>query len=348
MSGRLRRVGGLTPLARTLFVVSSVGLVARAQTAAPPNYDAITNSAVPRLQIESIDAVLRGYLADEQLGSGSLAESAFSYGPIATIARPVPPGLAAALIAASQNDDARVRREALFTLGAISAPLTPEETASLAALLRHDDPRTRETAAAVAGRLRLKSAGDALIEAINDRDPRVKASAMRAIGQVRDVRAVQSLNDQFAHYKRGDLATAAFEGLAGIGHGSNVPEFETALRDRDDDVRRLAAEGLGRSGNSSSVTVLEAALAKERDPFPRLAMAFALSMLGQRFQHRLVEALREPLTAPQAFAYLVELAPGSRSTLQSLLRDPEVRLRVLAQRALDRIDAEQATTRTVR
>jgi HEAT repeat protein len=347
MSCRLHRVGGLTPVASVLGCVSILGLVARAQTTAA-NYDAITNSAVPRLQIESIDAVLRGYLAEEPSGGGSLAESAFSYGPIATVSRPVPPGLAAALVAASQDDDARVRREALFTLGTIGAPLTPEEAASMAALLKHDDPHTREAAAVVAGRLRLKSAGDALIEAINDRDPKVKAAAMRAIGQIGDVRAVQSLNDQLNHYKRGDLATAAFEGLAGIGHGSNVPAFETALRDRDDDVRRLAAEGIGRSGNAASSRALEAALAKERDRFPQLAIAFALSRLGQPFQHRLVEALREPLTAPQAFAYLVELAPQSRSTLESLLRDPDARLRGLAQRALDRINAERAAPTSVR
>lgn len=341
-------VGGLMSFASIILFVSGLGMVARAQSPAPVNYDAITNTSVPRLQIESIDAVLREYLADAPSGRGSLAEGAFSYGPIAAIPRPVPPALAAALIAASQDDDARVRREALFTLGTIGAPLTPEQAASLAALMKHDDPRTREAAAAVAGRLRLKSAADALIEAINDPDPRVKMAAMRAIGQVGDVRAVQGLNDQLGYYKRGDVATAAFEGLAGIGHRSNVPAFETALRDKDDDVRRLAAEGIGRSGHAASSTMLEAAIAKERKPFPMLAMAFALSRLGQPYQHRLLEALRQPSTAPQAFAYLVELAPESQRSLQPLLRDPDPRLRELAQRALDRINAERAVPSTVR
>lgn len=330
------------------LVVWGVSFLAGIQTARPANYDAITNSAVPRLQIESIDAVLREYLADEGSGRGSLAEDAFSYGPIATFPRPVPRELTAALIAASQDDDGRVRREALFTLGTIGASLTPEETATMAALLKHDDPRTREAAAAVAGRLRLTSTADALIEAINDRDPGVKASAMRAIGQIGDPRAVQSLNDQRAHYKRGDLAIAAFEGLAGIGHGSSVPVFEIALTDRDADARRLGAEGLGRSGNAASAALLERALAREREPFTQLAMAFALSRLGQPFQHRLVEALRMPRTAPQAFAYLLELAPESRGTLEQLLRDPDPRLRALAGRALDRLNATPAVPRTVR
>jgi HEAT repeat protein len=330
------------------LVIWGASIVAGMQTAATGNYDAITNSAVPRLQIESIEAVLREYLAEERSGRGSLAEITFSFGPIATRPRPVPPELTAALLTASQDDDARVRREALFTLGAIGASLTPEGAATMAALLRHDDPRTREAAADVTGRLRLASAADALIEAINDRDARVKAAAMRAIGRIGDPRAVQSLNDQLAHYKRGDLAIAAFEGLAGIGHASSVPVFEMALTDRDADARRLAAEGLGRSGNAASAAALDAALAREREPFAQLAMAFALSRLGQPLQHRLTEALRVPLTAPQAFAYLLELAPDSRRTLEPLLRDPDPRLRALAERALDRMNVDRTGARTVR
>jgi HEAT repeat protein len=318
------------------LLVWSVWLLAGVQTAKPENYDAITNSADARLQIESIHAVLRGYLAEETPGGrGGLAEGAFGYGPIATFPRPVPNALAAALIGASQDDDGRVRREALFTLGTIGASLTPEEAASLAALLKHDDAGTREAAAAVAGRLRLKSAADAVIEAINDRDARVKAAAMRAIGQIADRRAVQALTDQLAHYKRGDLALAAFDGLAGIGHGSSVPSFEVALRHREAAVRRLAAEGLGRSGSDASARALDAALAKERE-------AFALSRLGQPLQHRLVEALRVPRTAPQAFAYLLELEPDSRKTLEPLLRDPDERLRTLASRALERMKVASA------
>ncbi len=327
----------MTPLVLTAW------LLAGAQTAQPENYDAITNTADARLQIESIHAVLRGYLAEETPGGrGGLAEGAFGYGPIATFPRPVPSALAAALIGASQDDDGRVRREALFTLGTIAASLTPEEAASLAALLKHDDPGTREAAAAVAGRLRLKSAADAVIEAINDRDARVKAAAMRAIGQIADRRAVQALTDQLAHYKRGDLALAALDGLAGLGHGSSVPSFEVALRDREAAVRRLAAEGLGRSGSAASARALDAALAKEREPFAQLAIAFALSRLGQPLQHRLVEALRVPRTAPQAFAYLLELEPDSRKTLEPLLRDPDERLRTLASRALERMKVASA------
>lgn len=321
-------------------------LLAGAQTAPPANYDAITKATDARAQIQAIHSALREYLAEDVSAgrgqalfapAGSLAEDAFAYGPIATRVRPVPPELADALLTASQSEHKGVRREALFALGSIGASLGPEQRAVLFALLRHADPATREAAAAVIGRLRIDSAGEALLEAVNDRDVTVKAAAMRALGFLRDDRAVSSLNDQLAHYNRGDLALAAFEGLAGIAHASSVPAFETALGDREAAARRLAAEGLGRAGAAASTPALEAALAKEKDAFARLAMAFALSRFGQPYQHRLVEGLRTARTAPQAFAYLIELSPASRRSVEPLLNDPDERLRTLARRALERM-----------
>jgi HEAT repeat protein len=330
----------------TSWLASCFWLLAGAQTALPADHDAIAKGGDARIQIQAIDSALREYLAEDLFGArgqaffapaGSLAEDAFGYGPIATHLRPVPPELADALLTASQSENKRVRREALFALGTIGASLGPEQRAVLFALLKHDDPGTREAAASVIGRLRIDSAGEALIEAVNDRDPVVKAAAMRALGLLRDERAVRSLNDQLAYYKRGDLALAAFEGLAGIAHASSVPAFETALGDREAAARRLAAEGLGRAGATASAPALEAALKKEKDIFARLAMAFALSRFGQSYQHRLVEGLRTARTAPQAFAYLIELSPASRRSLEPLVNDPDERLRTLARRALERM-----------
>jgi HEAT repeat protein len=313
-----------------------------------PSYEAISANDDDRLQIEAIDAALAAYLAEDISGGqrkaflietrgGALAENAFAYGPMAIFPRAVPPELTAALLAAAQDDDRRVRREALYALGSIGPNLSAEQVATLIALVEHEDPGTREAAAAILGRLRASAAADALVNAINDRDTRVKAAAMRALGDLRYERAVQGLNEQLAHYKRGPLALAAFEGLAGIAHTSSAAAFETALVDREAGARRLAAEGLGRAGQTASAPALEAALAKEKDDFAALAMAFALSRLGQPYQHRLADGLRKPRTAPQAFAYFLELAPASRKTLEPLLRDPDGRIRTLAARALDRM-----------
>jgi HEAT repeat protein len=311
------------------------------QTAAERSYDAI-KSGDPRGKLVAIDASLGDYLTADMAKRRNRAATAFAYGPIAVSGRRPPPELAAALVWAASDVDARVRREALLALGTLSPNLRPDEEKSLIALLTHEDAATRKGAAATLGRLRTQAAGDALIAAMNDREPEVKAAAMRALGELRYERAVQSLNDQLKHYKSGPVALAAFEGLAGIGHSSSVESFERALGDRESAARRLAAEGLGRSGNTGSVLALEASIAKERDAFARLAMAFGLCALGRPAQERLIDGLRSERTAPQAFAYFLELdgTPAAAATQQALdaaTKDSDPPVRELAARLLDRM-----------
>jgi HEAT repeat protein len=315
--------------------------VVAAQTSAGQSYDAI-KSGDPRAKIAAIDAALGEYLTDDMAKRRNRAATAFAYGPIAVSGRRPPPELAAALVWAASDVDVRVRREALFALGSLGPNLRPDEEKALIALLTHEDAATRKGAAATLGRLRTQAAGDALIAAMNDKDPAVKAAAMRALGELRYERAVQSLDDQLKHYTRGDVALAAFEGLAGIGHASSLESFQRALADRDPAARRLAAEGLGRSGSATSVLALESAIAKERDAFARLAMAFGLCSLGRPAQQRLIDGLRSERTAPQAFAYFLELdgTPAAAATHQSLdaaTKDSDVRVRELASRLLDRM-----------
>jgi HEAT repeat protein len=322
-----------------IFVIYA-SLVA-AQTATQQSYDAI-KSGDPRAKLAAIDSALGQYLTDEMAKRRDLAATAFAYGPIAVSDRRPSPELTAALVWACSDVDARVRRDALFALGTLGPNLRPDEEKALIALLTHEDAATRKGAAATLGRLRTQAAGDALITAVNDRDPEVKAAAMRALGELRYERAVQSLNDQLKHYNRGDVALAAFEGLAGIAHPSSLESFQRALGDREAAARRLAAEGLGRSGNAGSVLALEASIAKERDAFARIAMAFGLCALGRPAQDRLIDGLRSERTAPQTFAYFLELngTPAAAATHQALdaaTKDSDLRVRELASRLLDRM-----------
>jgi HEAT repeat protein len=322
------------------FFLACASLVA-AQTAARPSYDAIV-SGDPRGKLAAIDAALGEYLADDMAKRRNRAATAFAYGPIAVSGRRPPPELTAALVWAASDVDARVRRDALFALGSLGPNLRPDEEKALIGLLTHEDATTRKVAAATLGRLRTRAAGDALIAAMNDRDPAVKSAAMRALGELRYERAVQSLSDQLTHYSRGEVALAAFEGLAGIGHASSVESFQRGLADREPAARRLAAEGLGRSGSAASVLALEAAIAKERDAFARLAMAFGLCGLGRPAQERLIDGLRSERTAPQAFAYFLELngtaaAAATHQSLDAATKDSDVRVRELASRLLDRM-----------
>jgi HEAT repeats len=317
-------------------------LVSTPGTAQAPDYSAIV-SGDPREQLQAIDTALRGQLAPEFAAGRVQAATAFSYGPIVSSGRPVPPELVRALVTATLDLDGRVRREALLTLGSIEPSVTAEDCEALIALLKHDDRETRASAADVLGRLRVHAAADALIDAINDRDDDVKSAAMRALGRIRDDRAVRALNDQLAYHHRGPIALAAFEGLAGIAHGSSVATFENGLGDRESAARRLAAEGLGQSGAAAGVPTLEAAIAKERDAFARLAMAYGLCRLGRPFHDRLASGLRSDRTAPQTFAYFLELGAARDEaavrTLEGLSNDRDERVRTLASRAIDRLRA---------
>ena len=70
---------------------------------------------------------------------------------------------------------------------------------------------------------------------------------MRALGDIRDERAVQALMEQLKFYGKGDGAWSALDALARIAHPSSAPLFKTRISDKDPFMRRAAAEGLARN-----------------------------------------------------------------------------------------------------
>ena len=68
---------------------------------------------------------------------------------------------------------------------------------------------------------------------------------MRALGAIREARAVGALTEQLAFYKKGEGAWSALDALAQIGAPASVPLFKERLLDKDPFIRRAAAEGLG-------------------------------------------------------------------------------------------------------
>jgi HEAT repeat protein len=85
--------------------------------------------------------------------SRSAAETAFEMGAHAALPRPVPPGLAAGLIQAIQDENPGVRFEAAYALGVIvRPPLAPGDAPALIDALDHADPANRPPAGARRGR----------------------------------------------------------------------------------------------------------------------------------------------------------------------------------------------------
>ena len=299
----------------------------------------LVNDPVDEIQLETIAAELSFYVQQDvrtrrmvgfviEKRQAAIAESAFNLGPTAVWPRSVPPALVSSLLNAVDDENPRVRTEAIYAVGVIARPpLDPAATQQLLKALDHYDPSIRAAAARVIGRLAVASAGDALIKAMNDSHAEVRYAAMRALGYIHDARAVGALTEQLAFYKKGEGAWSALDALARLGSPSSVPVFEQHLGDRDPFLRRAAVEGLGRTKDASQIDTLSRMATADDAPMVRLAACFALQKLGQNYATRLVDMLAGDKLIPQGVESLIELGPSIAPQLYARLQEsqPDVR-----------------------
>ena len=345
----------------------------------------LVNDPLDEIQLAAIDAELSFFLVDDvgtrrrrafiiEVRNSGRAESAFEAGPLAIWPRPVPASLTTALLKAVDDENARVRIQAIYTLGAIAQrPVADEHVKGLITALDHYDPAIREAAARVLGRLQLGAAGEALLKAVNDSQPPVRFASMRALGEIREERAIQALTEQLEHYRTGEGAWAALVGLAGIAHGASIPIFKARLADRDAFIRRAAVEGLAKAGAADEAEAIETILTADSSEMVRAAAAYALQRFGRNALPHLVELLDSRDLAPQIAGYFIELgtpvvaeltrhlthrdeavrgnvaliigAIGTRTelaALEPLLQDRSGEVRRAAERAIQRIKVRGA------
>lgn len=317
---------------------------------------ALIADPVDQIQLEAIAAELSLFLVNDvpdkkrvallvEVRNAGHAAAAFDMGPLAVWPHPVPPELIRRLLQAVDDNNQKVRVEAIYALGTIARPPIAEDAAlQLITALDHYDPAIRGGAARVIGRLALKSAGDALIKAMNDSSSEVRYAAMRALGAIHDDLAVAALTEQLNYYGKGAGAWPALDALAHIAHASSVPLFKTRLADKDPFLRRAAAEGLGRAGDTTEVSALEIGAGNDNEQMVRAAMAFALQKLGRNYIPRLVESMTSPKMAPQIAEYLVELGPSIGPTLVPHLQDPSPAIRGNVAQVLGAIGGPSALT----
>lgn len=306
----------------------------------------LVNDPIDEIQLETIAAELSFFVtadvrAKKMVGfvvekrNPAVAAAAFDAGPAIVWPRPVPASVVSQLLKAVDDENARVRLEAIYAAGVIGRPpLAPEQIRQLIAALDHYDPAIRAAAARVIGRLGVESAGDALMKAVNDSQADVRYAAMRALGAIHDTRAVTTLTEQLAFYRKGEGAWAALDGLARLAAPASVPLFKERLADKDPYLRRAAAEGLARAGDRSALDQLQRGVTTDDSPMVRLATAFALQVLGQNYVGRIVDTMTNGKLEGQAIEYLVELGPPVAPTLYPRLQDPDPGIREAASDAL--------------
>ena len=301
---------------------------------------------VDDIQLETIYTLLSFYHVEKptivkrrkglvvETRSRSAAESVYDLGPYGLIPQPVPVELTNGLAQSMFDPNVRVRLESVYALGVMARPpLDGYAAEALPRLLQDRDEDVREAVARVIGGLRVTTAGDALVVALNDRSTRVATAAMRALGDVKAWQSLQALTDQFNYYGgKGPRAEAAFDALARIAHVSSQQLFISQLGASSANLRRLAGEGLARCGNADAAQQAAAALAGDKERDVQLAAAFAAVMAGAKGSSgvaTLVSALDNGAFHEQAMAYLVELGsralPGLDQALTST--DPAARER---------------------
>ena len=300
---------------------------------------ALVVDQVDQIQLEAISAELSFFMLEDvrtrkrvagflEVRNPGRAAAAFDLGPLAVATRAAPQELVDALLRAVDDENPKVRSEAMYTLGAISkGPLTDAQSAQLIKALDHYDPAIRAAAARVIGRLNVATAGEALLKAINDSQPPVRYAAMHALGEIHDKRSVPALTDQLNFYGKGEGAWSALDALAHLADPSSVPLFKARLADKDPFLRRAAAEGLGRTGDTSELPALEIGAGNDVSEMVRAAMAFALQKLGRNYVPRLVESLDSPKTASQVAEYFLELGTVAAAPLLPHLQDPSPQIR---------------------
>jgi HEAT repeat protein len=292
----------------------------------------------------AIEAVIGLYVQPPAKRSMRNAEDAFLLAPYRATPYPVPPELSTALVKALADDYPSVRRDSAYATGIVmTAPVSSSVAFELTASLSDRTPSVRIAAAQVLGRLRVLSAGVPLVGRINDEVLEVRLAAMRAVGDLRDDRAVPALAEQFDFYVRGAAGRAAIDALARIGNDQSRTLFEAQTDSGYPAHRQSAYEGLARIGQlGPAVPRIEAAISSEKDKRVRTAMAFALTASGRPMLEPLFSALADRDLADQVLEYLVELGPRHAADVVTLLRDQNPVVREQAAIALGFMGGQEA------
>ena len=293
---------------------------------------------VDEVQLEAIAAELSFFLEQDvkskrmvgfliEKRESALGQSAFDLGPYAVWPRTVPPELVSSLLQAVDDDNGKVRLDAIYAIGVIArGPLAAEHVEKLKKALDHYDPAIRTGAARVIGRLRVPGTSEALLKAVNDSQADVRYAAMRALGLLKDESAVAALTEQLAFYKKGEGAWSALDALARIASKASIPVFRERMADKDAYIRRAAIEGLGRAGDTESIEKLETLANTDESATVRLATVFALQRFGRLDAGRIIDMMSAKVMA-QGQEYLVEIGTPVTPTVLPRLQDPDADVR---------------------
>jgi HEAT repeat protein len=183
-------------------------------------------------------------------------------------------------------------------------------------LLKDLDPALRMQAALALGEQRDVRAVEGLIETLKDEDTNVRYHAIEALGKLKAAQAVDALVE-IAESRDFFLSFAALETLAKIGDAHIAPRVVPLLE--DEFLREPAINLLGQLGDDSAVGPLTALL--NTPSAPTEVIANALAALHDRYEEQYAEGayiadLASREISPTGFQNLIDaaaLAPGKEN-----------------------------------
>ncbi len=177
-----------------------------------------------------------------------------------------------------QSDAPADRRAAI---SALSGEDSEEVIQAVAGLLTSDtDFTVRARAAEILGNIRSRKAIPYLLDALEDENRNVKASAIVALGYIRDSNAVEPLMDFVRREENEGLRISALNVLGIIPDDRSVPLLMDSLNSESGRIRRIAAQSLGRLRSGEAVRALTDA-ASDEDKNVRLYAVRALGEIGE-------------------------------------------------------------------
>jgi HEAT repeat protein len=230
------------------------------------------------------------------------------------------PRAVAPLVSLLRDRDRSVREAAIEALRSIGAPCV----VALGDCLADPELSVQEAAAAVLASIADERAFDPLVRALHSPDWIVRMYATRAVGRLKNPRAIQSLIPLLQDRVKA-VRQEASSALGAIGETA-IPSLVEALTHQDWPVRLHAVEALGRTRSSNAVEPLCSVLVNDADSAVREDAVRALGDIGdpQAVECLLTVVLEPPLRFlavealgrirdRRAVPLLIDLVAGSHS-----------------------------------
>ena len=210
-------------------------------------------------------------------------------------------------------------------------------------LLRDPRKDVRSTAIDALGQIADSRAVPALCAFLEkEEDWKLRRAAAVALGEIADARAVESLAGALAD-EQPPVAVAAAGSLTSLGAPAR-PALQKALASREDQVKELACTALGLEGDPSVIPIIRPLL-DDVAAGTRLAAADALSRLADTGSISRIAAMLEEsddATRDTALDALARFGSSAVSPLTVLITSKDPRARQAAARALRAIDQDAA------